>query len=153
MTTTVSPNLDDSPVTPWVAYVPALGGVGTPSSVNFWYRRIGDTLHIKGSWVNGTITAVAGSVSLPAGLTTATSKGNTAAGGQWEPCGTLTRSVNSGTLCSVLTRPGEVGLPFSAYGIAGVSPAPANGAIPTANQYMATGEYMHLNCSVPIQGW
>ncbi len=51
-------------ITAWVAYTPTFTGFGTPSSVNIWSRRIGDTLHIRGSFVPGTTTATEARISL-----------------------------------------------------------------------------------------
>lgn len=42
-------------------------GFGTPSSTNYIWRRVGDTLFLRGSFITGTNTAVPGTLNLPAG--------------------------------------------------------------------------------------
>lgn len=69
-------NVDDVSITPqlqcygapigdWTAYTPVLVGYGTPTSVEVFYRRVGDTYEIQGRFVSGTVTASTGSMSLP----------------------------------------------------------------------------------------
>jgi len=61
------------------AYTPTFTGFGTPSSVNFWYRQVGDRLEIRGNFVTGTTTATPGLISLPSGFTIDTARINTTA--------------------------------------------------------------------------
>ena len=51
-------------MTDWVAYTPTITGFGTPSSVNFYSRRVGANLEVMGTFVSGTNTAVAAQVTL-----------------------------------------------------------------------------------------
>ena len=44
-------------ITDWVAYTPTLVGFGTVSGSTFYSRRVGSSLHIKGSFTTGTCTA------------------------------------------------------------------------------------------------
>jgi hypothetical protein len=44
-------------VTDWVAYTPTFTGFGTPTNVQIWSRRVGDTLYIRGRFTSGTSTA------------------------------------------------------------------------------------------------
>lgn len=44
-------------ITDWVAYTPTFTGLGTVSNVQIWSRRVGDTLHIRGRFQAGTVTA------------------------------------------------------------------------------------------------
>lgn len=50
--------------TEWVAYTPTFQGAGTATSVNFFSRRVGDTLHIHGKFTTGTVTASEARVNL-----------------------------------------------------------------------------------------
>lgn len=63
-----------SPVTDWISYTPTFTGLGTVSSVSFYYRRNGDSIEIYGNFDSGTNTAVPARFSLPAGLSINTSK-------------------------------------------------------------------------------
>jgi hypothetical protein len=56
-------------LTEWTTYTPTFTGFGTPSSVNFQYKRVGSDLLLLGKFTVGTTTAVQAEVSLPSGLT------------------------------------------------------------------------------------
>jgi hypothetical protein len=45
-------------LTAWQAYTPTITGFGTPTSVEIWSRRVGDTLEIRGGFTSGTSTGV-----------------------------------------------------------------------------------------------
>lgn len=60
-----------SPVTDWVSYTPTITGFGTPTSVEFQYRRVGDVCEIQGKFTSGTSTAVEARLGLPSGLSSA----------------------------------------------------------------------------------
>lgn len=51
-------------ITDWVAYTPTFVGFGTPSDVQIWSRRVGDTLEVRGRFVSGTSTAVEARINL-----------------------------------------------------------------------------------------
>jgi hypothetical protein len=53
------------PVTDWTAYTPTFTGLGTVSAISAFWRRVGDTVEVKGAGTVGTPTATAASVSLP----------------------------------------------------------------------------------------
>ena len=57
-----------SPITDWVAYTPSFTGFGTPTSIVFYYKRVGDSIKVTGSWISGTNTAVPNLISIPSGL-------------------------------------------------------------------------------------
>jgi len=64
-----------APIGDWQSYTPTFGaGFGTPTDVSMWYKVIGDTLYISGSFVNGTPGAALGTLGLPSGFTIDTSK-------------------------------------------------------------------------------
>ena len=47
-----------APVTPWVAYTPTFTAFGTPTNIEFWSRRVGDTLEVRGRFRAGTTSGV-----------------------------------------------------------------------------------------------
>ena len=51
-------------ITDWVAYTPTFTGFGTPTNVQIWSRRVGDTLHIRGRFAGGTSTATEARITL-----------------------------------------------------------------------------------------
>ena len=59
-------------VTGWQGYTPTFQGFGTPTNVEFEWRQVGENVEIRGKFVSGTSTAVQARISLPAGLTSAT---------------------------------------------------------------------------------
>jgi len=61
--------------TAWTQYTPTLSGngFGTPTSINFWYRRNGPDLEVIGSFTTGTTTTSSGPIPLPSGLSIDTS--------------------------------------------------------------------------------
>lgn len=53
----------------WTAYTPTINGFGTPTSVNFVWRKVGDSIQILGSFTTGTPTGATSEFTLPTGLT------------------------------------------------------------------------------------
>ena len=51
-------------ITDWVAYTPTFTGFGTPTNVQIWSRRVGDTLYIRGRFAGGTTTATEARITL-----------------------------------------------------------------------------------------
>jgi hypothetical protein len=49
----------------WQKYTPAFTGFGTVNTQSFWWRRLGDSLQIKGRFVSGTSTATEARIGLP----------------------------------------------------------------------------------------
>lgn len=57
----------------WQSYTPVTAGLGTPAATSVQYRRVGDSIEIRGFIDAGTTTATTLKVGLPAGLTVDTS--------------------------------------------------------------------------------
>lgn len=53
----------------WTAYTPTINGFGTPTGVNFVWRRSGNTIQILGAFTAGTVSAASAEFSIPSGLT------------------------------------------------------------------------------------
>lgn len=63
-------------ITAWdntLTFTPS-AGFGTATSVDFWSRRVGDSLQVRGSFVAGTLAASAAFISIPGSLTIDTAK-------------------------------------------------------------------------------
>ena len=59
-------------ITDWQSYTPAsYQGLGTPTSVEIQYRRVGDSVEVKGKLTTGTVAAAEVRVALPSSLTSA----------------------------------------------------------------------------------
>jgi len=52
-------------VSDWTSYTPTFTGFGTVSTQSFWWRRVGDSVEIKGKFTSGTTTATEARISLP----------------------------------------------------------------------------------------
>ena len=82
-----------SAMTDWQSYTPTFTGFGTASNIEFQWRRIGDSVQVKGKFTAGTPTATEARISLPSGMTSAdTSKIPTL-----QHAGTVAISTNSAT--------------------------------------------------------
>lgn len=86
-------NWYDAPAT-WTAYTPTFSNFGTVTNSSFYYRVIGKTLQVKGSFQIGTPTASAASVTIPGGFTIDNAK--IVASGRF-PAGWMTFSRTSET--------------------------------------------------------
>lgn len=52
-------------VTSWANYTPTFTGFGTVSTHSIWWRRVGDTVHIRGKFTTGTTTETEARITLP----------------------------------------------------------------------------------------
>ena len=140
------------PATDWTAYTPTLGaGFGTATNVSFFYRRVGDSAEVKGTFTTGTVAASFGSISLPSGLsldTTKISLSNTTSG-VGQHVGYL-HQQNSVGLFEIVTATGtSTSVVYSAVQTTGSLPL-----IPTnfgSNGGSAQSTDVFFN--VPIAGW
>jgi hypothetical protein len=82
-------------VGPWTSYSPTVSNFGAVSSATHEYRRVGDSIQIKGKFTPGTTVAAEASISFPSGVTT--SDGNTLSG-RWKRNNASATSVKSGPL-------------------------------------------------------
>ncbi len=58
-------------ITDWAAYTPTFQGLGTVSNIEMEWRRVGETVEVRGKFLTGTVTASEVRVSLPNGYTSA----------------------------------------------------------------------------------
>jgi hypothetical protein len=136
----------------WTPYTPTFGaGLGTPSGVTFYHKRIGDTLYVTGAFTGGTVAASYASVSLPSGLAIDPAKiaPATTLGSTDRSVGRYTTNVAnvSGALV-VATNSSTTNVYFAdTQNIAGSLTARFGSTI------MASGTYTNVNFSVPIAGW
>jgi hypothetical protein len=140
------------PVTDWTAYTPTFTGVGTPTGVNFIYRKVGSSLQVIGTLTAGTTSAVLGSVSLPTSLAIDTTKitlGNTSAqpGAQ---IGTITGNgvTNSGNTLVTATGTSSTLIYFGGNLEGAATLVPVNGS-----SAFNSSQLLSLQFEVPIQGW
>jgi len=131
----------------WTSYTPTFTGLGTPTSVEFAHRRVGDTLEIRGKYTSGTSTATEARISLPAGLTSA----DTTKIPSLRMCGRGGRSATSSTFFggqSVLIEPSVTYMTFGGESSTTSPLTKQNG-----DTLMGTGNTAHIDARIPIQGW
>lgn len=63
-----------SPVTDWISYTPTMTGLGTVTITDSFYKRVGDSVYIKGRFSLGTTTGVTAGIGLPSGVSVDTTK-------------------------------------------------------------------------------
>lgn len=140
-----------TPITDWVSYTPTLAGVGTATSVNFWWKRAGDTVSIKGSFITGTPTAVPFSITMPNSIVIDNNKATTVG----EFLGEVIRAVSTATLrkrAKLFSYNGAGNLLYAGnddYTTSGSPQATMNG-----NAFFGASETDYVEISgIPILGW
>lgn len=141
-----------APVTDWVAYTPTFNGLGSPTNINMFWRRVGDSMEIKGSWTNGTISAAAVRISLPSGYSVDSTKTGSAS----FICGSITcgdaasgNHIFNGALVFVN---GGTGSNLSVSNIANGSVTRNLSEVVATEQYSSSVSQSLFAC-VPITGW
>lgn len=129
-------------VTGWQGYTPTFQGFGTPTNVEFEYRRVGENIEVRGKFVSGTTTAVEARVGLPAGFTSA----GTGTIPSIQIVGALGHSVASTVFNSVLIEPNVNYVTFG--------DSSATGTINklNASTRFAAGQTIGFFASVPCAG-
>jgi len=132
----------------WTAYTPSFGaGLGTVTTISFQYRRVGDSIDIKGSFNTGTVAASAASFTLPNGLTTTTRDGPF---GKWRAnTGTATTAKSGNLYCSANVN--TITFSTDDYGPA-ISPFVASPNATAIGLTNTTATNVELN-AVPIAQW
>ena len=133
----------------WVAYTPTFTGFGTPTSVNFYSRRIGDSLEVQGYFTAGTVTATAAAITIGyngvnAGITIASSKPNGVVG---FANSSVSSSSNFGW--GVLAGAGNNFINIGQQ----TSTAAITAGAANANAIVLSNGIFEVNFTVPITGW
>ena len=133
----------------WTAYSPTITGFGTPSSVAFYSRRVGDSLEIRGTFVSGTPSAAAATFTLGYNGTNGNVTTSPNIPSSAEVCGTGFVNTTGLNIPSVVCAASSSVLYFS---IQSVSAAGLNTGT-TGSAILNSGEYMSVFAKVPISGW
>ncbi len=119
-------------------------GFGTVTNIALFYRRIGDSIEIRGKFTAGTTTATEARIAFPSGLTSASST--------YIPtvttAGNFYRGATSDNQMNVLMEPSVAYVTFSSNTISSNPHTKAN-----ANTVLGTGEAGMFQARVPINGW
>jgi len=132
--------------TDWVSYTPSnTQGFGSITNNNLEYRRVGDSLEVRGYFDCGTVTAVEAQIELPNALVIKD-------GTQTSNVGTFLRDTTTTAKGgAILSTGGDSFVNFSNLIYSDLNQNPLSQV--TANLITANGERISIEFSVPIQGW
>jgi hypothetical protein len=119
---------------------------------SFYYKRIGDTLYVKGTFTAGTTTGDVAKVTLPTGLTYDTAKHDFAS--NQTAVGTWFLGVNSTVHGGPILMIDSItdGFGFSNQGIFGATNISALTRV-NGNATSSSGNELSINMSIPITNW
>lgn len=109
----IIPMLSEDNLSEWQSYTPAglTGGEwGTSTNINLQYRRVGDSIQIRGEFTSGTCTANEGQIDLPPGLTIGGTNAGTTLAGSFATAATYS---SASVIFYLLATPGDTYLNFS----------------------------------------
>jgi hypothetical protein len=92
----IVPMLAEDNLSEWASYTPITDGFGTISANNLEYRRVGDSLEIRGDFTTGSTTATEAQLGIPSGLTIGGIAGTTELGSLLRDTSTTSRYVLRG---------------------------------------------------------
>lgn len=129
----------------WIQYTPTFSGFGTPTGVEAFYRRVGDSIEIRAKFTSGTTTSAEPRVGLPSGLTSDSAKILSI-----ENCGWGISDVGAGTgQLNPLCEPNKTYIVFGRWDN---SNNPYSKVTDTST--VDPGSRLHtLFAKLPIQGW
>jgi hypothetical protein len=136
-------------VTDFQSYTPTIGaGFGTATAVTMFWKRVGDTVLIQGTFQAGTLAASVASVSLPLGLVSSASINTDTVVGNWVNNTGSATAAKSGPLL-IASSANTIYFGVSDY-TTGISPqVHQNGnVVATSNTQL-----IYFNAVVPITGW
>lgn len=132
--------------TNWEAFTPTFTGFGTVSTSAFWWRRMGSSLQVRGSFTSGTPSATLATVSLPNSLVIASTIRS--GGSLYDLVGVAELNQSIAYKLEMIAKAGESVAVFDRTD--GSSPG-LNGN--TGNDLIASGQIVSLFYEVPIAGW
>lgn len=135
-----------SPVTDYQYYTPTTQGLGTPTSVDFKWRRIGQVMEIQGTLLAGTVTGSQLQIGLPSAynISTTLSTGSEVVGSF------TTNNITIASSSYVVLAAGNTS--YIAVG-AKLTTTTNQYNYQNANSVLATGNAITIHCFVPIIGW
>lgn len=138
----------------WAAYTPAVtqGFVATSIATgNYMWRRVGDSIELRARWTNGTVQGTEARISLPTGLTTASSTYLPALMkvGEWQ-----TSQSTGWTAGGILANAALTYVQFGNVNNGGTSAGGGQLAVQNGSAITATGQLCAFNTSgIPVEGW
>ena len=140
----IVPMLAEDNLSEWQTYTPTTQGFGTISADNVQYRRLGDTMEIKGDFTAGTTDTNEAQVGLPSGFTIAQDTANTLIAGDW------VRDTPTNEKYFTLSTNGDTYFNISRLSTGGADnpTTPGNGQLAAS-----TGNRVSFNAKVQIAEW
>lgn len=129
----------------WTPYIPATQGLGVVTDVEFWWKQVGDTLHIKGNLVTGTPNGDQARINFPSGLIS-------------DPLKVDNNIELAGYAARFSTGSQQIELVGAEPSVNYFVFCQRNGTFAFSNrltgtQLIGVGEQMSIDAKVPIQGW
>jgi hypothetical protein len=143
VTVTPSTYAYGTPITDWQAYTPTFTGFGTPSAIQFQWRRVGDSAEIQGKFTSGTSTGTEARITLPSVTSADTSKIPSIM-----HVGNMAYSASQASEYHVLIEPSVGYLTFGSQSASVASLTKLSGS-----SLVSSGQSMSFNATVPISGW
>lgn len=138
--------MDSKKVTPittdWQSYTPTFTGLGSVTATEIQYRRVGDHLQVRGKFTPGVVTAVEARMSLPVGLSSATSK---------IPTIQIVGQMYAQTATNQFVLLAEPSTTYLAFGVQNATQNPLVKQL--GNVVFANGVVFSFLAELPIQGW
>lgn len=141
-----------APVTDWTAYSPTILGFGTISNNSAYWRRVGDSVEVYGTFTSGTQTAVLGVIPMPSGLSIGTVSINNTTSNPGPSVGLYTNGTNNNQFGYLVTATGTstsniyLGATLGAGSGLFLTPQLANGLI-------SGTPVVSYSFRVPVLGW
>lgn len=139
-------------ITDWVQYTPTFGsGLGTPTEVEFRYRRVGDSLEIQGNFLAGTVTSGEPTIFFPNSSWLTDSTYEDASTGRIQIVGIAARQVATSAIFGygVGVNANENAIRLAVQ----TSTIPIGTRITNATQLATSGTYLTVEAKVKIAGW
>lgn len=135
-------------VTSWVAYTPTFTSFGTPSNVQIWSRRVGDTLCIRGRFTGGSGSGSEGRMTLGFNGTNANITSSNTKIMTIQMAGAATVSYSAAASITVLI---EANVGYITFGVQGAG----NNGLTKVNgsALLASGDSIGFTCEIPVNTW
>lgn len=130
----------------WESYTPTFTAFGTVSNQEFWWRRVGDSVEIKGRFTSGTPSASEARISFPSGLTSDSTKIDTD-GEVVGLCAINGTSSNPGAFNTFVEQSvSYITIVYRDSGTDGLTKR-------NANITVLAGSQCSVSAKIPIDGW
>jgi len=139
---------DISVISAWESYTPVAEGVGTITSVDMRYRRVGSNLQIRGEFTTGTTTAVTFKLYFPTGLIADSSLPSSN-----QHYGRIVRNAGSSAYAKDLFALSAADLNYIGITASDDAVTVSPDAMQLASSFFGGSNRITVHLDIPIQGW